>query len=160
MPTVAPGPPTDVKSVMKTTSAVVTWKAPASVGSGLTGYTITATSSNGGTTRTLSVGATTVQVEITNLTQNKKYTFTVVSLGAANSTPSIQTETKIAAATTTQTAAVATKASGSDTTAKTAALNIIQFQDQRILATNTYTKFRSHAEYIRYLKGKTALGFS
>jgi len=160
MPTVAPGPPTDVKSVMKTTSAVITWKAPASVGSGLTGYTITATSSNGGTTRTLSVGATTVQAEITNLTQNKKYTFTVVSLGAANSTPSIQTETKIVAATTTQTAAVATKASGSDTITNTAAKTIIQFQDQRILATNTYTKFRSHAEYLRYLKGKTALGFS
>jgi Fibronectin type III domain len=160
MPTVAPGPPTDVKSSMKETSAIITWKKPASVGSGLTGYTITATSSNGGTTRTLSVGATTVQAEITNLTKSKKYTFTVVSLGAANSTPSIQTETKIAAATTTQTAAVATKASGSDTTGHTAALNIIQFQDQRILATNTYTKFKSHAEYLRYLKGKTALGYS
>ena len=156
----APGPPTDVKSSMKETSAVVTWKAPASKGTSLTGYTITATSSNGGTTRTLSVGATVVQAEITNLTKSKKYTFTVVSLGAVNSTASIQTETKIAAAITTQTAPTKTKASGSDTISSTATNTIIQFQDQRILTTNTYTKFKSHAEYLRYLKGKTSLGFS
>jgi hypothetical protein len=156
----APGPPTDVKSSMRETSAVVTWKAPASKGTSLTGYTITATSSNGGTTRTLSVGATVVQAEITNLTKSKKYTFTVVSLGAVNSTASIQTETKISAAITTQTAPTKTKASGSDTISSTATNTIIQFQDQRILTTNTYTKFKSHAEYLRYLKGKTSLGFS
>lgn len=156
----APGAPTDVKSSMRETSAVVTWKAPASKGTSLTGYRITATSSNGGSTRTLSVGATTVQAEITNLTKNKKYTFTVVSLGAVNSTASIQTETKISAAITTQTAATATNASSSDKISNTAANTIIQFQDQRILATNTYTKFKSHAEYLRYLKGKTSLGFS
>ena len=161
MPTVAPGPPTDVKSVMKTTSAVITWKAPASVGSGLTGYTITATSSNGGTTRTLSVGATTVQAEITNLTQNKKYVFTVISLGSTNSGSSLPTETKISdAATPAAGVAAASKTSSSDKIAATAALNIIQFQDQRTLASNTYTKFKSHAEYLRYLKGKTSLGFN
>ena len=156
----APGPPTDVKSSMRETSAVITWKAPASKGTSLTGYTITATSSNGGTTRTLSVGATTVQAEITNLTKSKKYTFTVVSLGAVNSTASIQTETKVSAATTTQTAAATTKASSSDKISNTAANTIIQFQDQRILSNNTYTQFKSHAEYIRYLKGKTTLGYS
>jgi len=133
----APGPPTDVKSSMKETSAIITWKAPASTGSGITGYRITATSSNGGTTRTLSVGATTVQAEITNLTKSKKYTFTVVSLGAVNSTASIQTETKVSAATTTQTAAATTKASGSDTISDIATKTIIQFQDQRILSNNT-----------------------
>ena len=157
----APGPPTNVKSSMKETSAVITWKAPTSTGTSLTGYTITATSSNGGTTRTLSVGATTVQAEITNLTKSKKYTFTVVSLGAANSTASIQTDTKITAATTTQavTAAVS-QASGSDTISDIATKTIIQFQDQRILSNNTYTQFKSHAEYIRYLKGKTSLSYS
>lgn len=156
----APGPPTNVKSSMRETSAVITWKAPTSTGTSLTGYTITATSSNGGTTRTLSVGATTVQAEITNLTKSKKYTFTVVSLGAANSTASIQTDTKITAATTTQAAATTTKASGSDTISDIATKTIIQFQDQRILSNNTYTQFKSHAEYIRYLKGKTTLSYS
>jgi hypothetical protein len=157
----APGPPTNVKSSMRETSAVITWKAPTSTGTSLTGYTITATSSNGGTTRTLSVGATTVQAEITNLTKSKKYTFTVVSLGAVNSTASIQTETKVSAATTTQavTAAVS-QASGSDTISDIATKTIIQFQDQRILSNNTYTQFKSHAEYIRYLKGKTTLSYS
>ena len=156
----APGPPTNVKSSMRETSAVITWKAPTSTGTSLTGYTITATSSNGGTTRTLSVGATTVQAEITNLTKSKKYTFTVVSLGAANSTASIQTDTKITAATTTQAAATTTKASGSDTISDIATKTIIQFQDQRILSNNTYTQFKSHTEYIRYLKGKTTLSYS
>lgn len=157
----APGPPTNVKSSMRETSAVITWKAPTSTGTSLTGYRITATSSNGGTTQTLSVGANTAQAEILNLTKNKKYTFTVVSLGAANSTPSIQTETKITAATTTQavTAAVS-QASGSDTISDIATKTIIQFQDQRILSNNTYTQFKSHAEYIRYLKGKTSLSYS
>ena len=93
--------------------------------------------------------------------KNKKYTFTIVSLGAANSTASIQTDTKITAATTTQavTAAVS-QASGSDTISDIATKTIIQFQDQRILSNNTYTQFKSHAEYIRYLKGKTTLSYS
>jgi hypothetical protein len=157
----APGPPTDVKSSMKETSAIITWKAPASTGSGVTGYRITATSSNGGTTRTLNVGSTTAQAEILNLTTNKKYAFTVISLGSTNSTPSIQTETKISGSTTTQavTAAVS-QASGSDTISDIAAKTTIQFQDQRILSNNTYTPFKSHAEYLRYLKGKTSLGYS
>ena len=157
----APGPPTDIISAMKSTSAVISWKRPASIGSGLTGYRITATSSNGGATKTLSVGATTVQAEITDLTKNKKYSFTVISLGSTNSGSSLPTETKISdAVTPIAGAAAASHSSGSDTIAAIAALNIIQFQDQRILASNTYTKFKSHAEYLRYLKGKTALGFN
>ena len=157
----APGPPTDIKSNMKSTSAVISWKRPSSIGSGLTGYRITATSSNGGASQTLNVGATTVQAEITDLTKNKKYVFTVISLGSTNSGSSLPTETKISdAVTPIAGAAAASNSSGSDTIAATAALNIIQFQDQRTLASNTYTKFKSHAEYLRYLKGKTALGFN
>lgn len=153
----APGPPTDIKSAMKSTSAVISWKRPASIGSGLTGYRIIATSSNGGASQTLNVGATTVQAEIENLTRNKKYSFTVTALGSTNSIPSFPTDTKISDA---LTSSSTEKSFSSDTVAEKAAINIIQFQDQRTLASNTYTKFKSHDEYIRYLKGKTILGYN
>ena len=67
----APGLPTDIKTAMKSTSAIISWKRPSSIGSGLTGYRVIATSSNGGASQTLNVGATTVQAEITNLTRSK-----------------------------------------------------------------------------------------
>ena len=153
----APGPPTDIKSAMKSTSAVISWKRPSSIGSGLTGYRVIATSSNGGDSQTLNVGATTVQAEIENLTRSKKYVFTVTSLGSANSPPSLPTDTKISDA---LTSSSTEKSFSSDTVAEKAAINIIQFQDQRTLASNTYTKFKSHDEYIRYLKGKTILGYN
>jgi hypothetical protein len=153
----APGPPTDIKSAMKSTSAVISWKRPASIGSGLTGYRVIATSSNGGASQTLNVGATTVQAEIENLTRNKKYSFTVTALGSTNSIPSFPTDTKISDA---LTSSSTEKSFSSDTVAEKAAINIIQFQDQRTLASNTYTKFKSHDEYIRYLKGKTILGYN
>ena len=153
----APGPPTDIKSAMKSTSAVISWKRPSSIGSGLTGYRVIATSSNGGASQTLNVGATTVQAEIENLTRNKKYSFTVTALGSTNSIPSFPTDTKISDA---LTSSSTEKSFSSDTVAEKAAINIIQFQDQRTLASNTYTKFKSHDEYIRYLKGKTILGYN
>jgi hypothetical protein len=153
----APGPPTDIKNAMKSTSAVISWKRPASIGSGLTGYRVIATSSNGGASQTLNVGATTVQAEIENLTRNKKYSFTVTALGSTNSIPSFPTDTKISDA---LTSSSTEKSFSSDTVAEKAAINIIQFQDQRTLASNTYTKFKSHDEYIRYLKGKTILGYN
>ena len=153
----APGPPTDIKSAMKSTSAVISWKRPVSIGSGLTGYRVIATSSNGGASQTLNVGATTVQAEIENLTRNKKYSFTVTALGSTNSIPSFPTDTKISDA---LTSSSTEKSFSSDTVAEKAAINIIQFQDQRTLASNTYTKFKSHDEYIRYLKGKTILGYN
>ena len=153
----APGPPTDIKSAMKSTSAVISWKRPSSIGSGLTGYRVIATSSNGGASQTLNVGATTVQAEIENLTRSKKYSFTVTSLGSTNSPPSLPTDTKISDA---LTSSSTEKSFSSDTVAEKAAINIIQFQDQRTQASNTYTKFKSHDEYIRYLKGKTILGYN
>jgi len=170
MPTVAPGPPTNVTGIMTgLTTAKVTWIAPKSVGSGLTGYVVTATSSNGGATRTLTItSATTIQANMTGLTQGKKYTFSVVSTGPINSAPSGSSVTVVPVQTTT----VPVKASGALITAEitkttssdkidlTAAKNIIQFQDQQVQKSNTFTKFKSHAEYLRYLKGKTSLGFS
>ena len=153
----APGPPTDIKTAIKSTSAIISWKAPASVGSGITGYRVIATSSNGGASQTLNVGSTTVQAEIENLTRSKKYVFTVTSLGSTNSIPSLPSETKISDA---LKSSSNEKSFSSDTIAENAAINIIQFQDQRTLASNTYTKFKSHDEYIRYLKGKTILGFN
>jgi len=153
----APGPPTDIKSAMKSTSAIISWKRPASIGSGITGYRVIATSPNGGASQTVNVGSTTVQTEVNNLTRNKKYSFTVTALGSTNSIPSFPTDTKISDA---LTSSSTEKSFSSDTTAEAAAINIIQFQDQRTLASNTYTKFKSHDEYIRYLKGKTILGFN
>jgi hypothetical protein len=170
MPTTAPGPPTNVKGVMTgETTALVSWTAPTSVGSGLTGYIVTATSSNNGTTKTVTISSSsTLDANVTGLTKGKKYTFSVVSTGVSNSTASIPTETKIAggnvttptrASGTIVTASV-TKATGSDTIALTASKNIIQFQDQAVQNSTTFTKFRSHSEYLSYLKGKTVLGFS
>jgi hypothetical protein len=151
------------------TTATVSWTPPTSVGSGLTGYIVTANSSNGGTTKTVTItSAKTVQATITGLTQGKKYTFTVLSTGTINSADSISSETKIAggiiATPTLSTGAIVTasvtKATSSDHIALTAAKNIIQFQDQKVQTNTTFTKFRSHSEYLRYLKGKTSLGFS
>jgi hypothetical protein len=166
----APGPPTNIRSVSTgLTTATVSWTAPKSVGSGLTGYIVTATSSNGGTTKTVTItSATTIQANITGLTQGKKYKFSVVSRGTVNSGPSESTDTKIAGdiiiSPTLSSGAVVTasvtKVTGSDTTALTAAKNIIQFQDQKVQTNTTFNKFRSHSEYLRYLKGKTSLGFS
>jgi len=166
----APGPPTNIRSISTgLTTATVSWTAPKSVGSGLTGYIVTATSSNGGTTKTVTItSATTVQANITGLTQGKKYTFSVVSRGTVNSGASESTDTKIAggiiATPTLSTGAIVTasvtKATSSDHIALTAAKNIIQFQDQKVQTNTTFTKFRSHSEYLRYLKGKTSLGFS
>ena len=168
MPTTAPGPPTNITGIMtSTTTAKVTWTAPKSVGSGLTGYIVTATSSNGGTTKTLTItSASTVQANLTGLTSGKKYTFSVVSTGTINSTSSATTQTavSIVASPTLASGAIitasVTKATGSDTTALAAAKNIIQFQDQKVQTNTTFTKFRSHAEYLIYLKGKTSIGFS
>ena len=164
----APGPPTNITGVMTDlTSARVTWTAPKSVGSGLTGYIVTATSSNGGTTKTLTItSASTVQANLTGLTSGKKYTFSVVSTGTKNSVASASTVTAVSVVTSPVKAsgsiitASVTKAIGSDTTALAAAKNIIQFQDQKVQTNTTFTKFRSHAEYLRYLKGKTSIGFS
>lgn len=164
----APGPPTNITGIMTSlTTAKVTWTAPKSVGSGLTGYIVTATSSNGGATKTLTVtSASTVQVVLTGLTSGKKYTFSVVSTGTKNSVASATTVTAVSVIASPVTASGApitasvTKATGSDTTALAAAKNIIQFQDQKVQTNTTFTKFKSHAEYLRYLKGKTSLGFS
>ena len=153
----APGPPTDIKTAMKSTSAIISWKRPTATGSGITGYRVIATSPNGGVSQTVNVGATTVQTEVNNLTRSKKYSFTVTALGSTNSVPSLPTDTKISDA---LTSSSTEKSFSSDTTAEASAINIIQFQDQRTLASNTYTKFKSHDEYIRYLKGKTILGYN
>jgi len=166
----APGPPTNITGIMTgLTTAQVTWKAPVSKGSGLTGYIVTATSSNGGATKTLTItSATTIQANLTGLTQGKKYTFSVVSTGTKNSAPSASTVTAVPVQTTSAPAAAsgalitaaASKTTSSDKIDLVAAKNIIQFQDQQVLKSNTFTKFKSHAEYLRYLKGKTSLGFS
>ena len=170
MPTVAPGPPTNVRGVITgLTTALVSWQAPASVGSGLTGYVVTATSSNGGTTKTVTItSASTLEANVTGLTERKKYTFAVVSTGSVNSATSAPSETKVAGGNITTptkasgaiiTASV-TNATSSDYIALTAAKNIIQFQDQVVQNSTTFTKFRNHSEYLSYLKGKTVLGFN
>lgn len=166
----APGPPTNITGIMTgLTTAQVTWKAPVSKGSGLTGYIVTATSSNGGATITLTItSATTVQANMTRLTQGKKYTFSVVSTGTKNSAASASTviasnivsNAPPATSSGALITAAASKTTSSDKIDLVAAKNIIQFQDQKIQTNTTFTKFKSHAEYLRYLKGKTSLGFS
>ena len=78
----APGAPTGVSATAGDTSATVSWTAPASNGSAITGYTVT--SSPDGITATTS-GATSVLVS--GLTNNTAYTFTVVATNGVGPGP-------------------------------------------------------------------------
>lgn len=76
VPAVVPGAPSLVSGVAGDAQAIISFSAPASNGgSAITGYTVTATSSDGGTTRTAS-GASS-PITVTALTNTKHYTVTV-----------------------------------------------------------------------------------
>lgn len=65
--------------------ATVNWTAPAAEVHGyrVTSYVVTATSSDGGTTRTATVAGTVLTANVTGMTSTKNYTFTVRAVNAA-----------------------------------------------------------------------------
>ncbi|MER7008038.1 fibronectin type III domain-containing protein, partial [Dactylosporangium sp. NPDC000555] len=86
----APGSPTDVTVEPGTGSATVTWTAPVVTGSGVTGYTVTA--SPGGETCT----TTGTSCTVTGLTDGTPYTFTVVASGpGGTSAPSMPSAAQV-----------------------------------------------------------------
>jgi Fibronectin type III domain len=150
-----PGSPTDVQALVSQTSATVSWSASVNT-SGLTGYTVTATSSDGGTTCTATTTLT--RVDVTNLTENKKYYFTVVANGSPNSSPSAPSLTQKTGLILFTSSMQTEYRSGGDGTDFRAAKQTFDFQNQFRPVTNAYTRFKSHAEYIRYIKGRTLMG--
>lgn len=79
-----PNQPTTVAAVAGATGhATVTWAAPVDAdGYAITGYTVTATSSDGGTARTVTVGNV-LTADVGSLTSTSHYTFTVAATNIA-----------------------------------------------------------------------------
>ena len=156
------GNPTNVKVKIDTDSAVVTWTPPADI-TGLTGYIITGTSTNGGTTRTLTItGATsnTVTGKVTNLTTGKKYTFSVVSVASGTqSAPSAATEAVKAHSITHSSTIQGKEVSGGDQMNFVKGVTILNFQNQFVApAPTVFTRFASAADYLAYKKASYNIG--
>ena len=83
-----PGAPTGVQVKVGDSGAVVTWTAPGATGDGIARYAVTATS--GSDIRTcLTPDGTTLTCTVTGLTNLKKYSVSVVSIGVAASGTSV-----------------------------------------------------------------------
>lgn len=156
------GNPTNVKVKIDTDSAVVTWTPPAD-STGLTGYIITGTSPNGGTTRTLTItGATlkTVTGKVTGLTTGKKYTFSVVSVASATqSSPSAATEAVKAQSITHSSTIQGKEVSEGDQMNFVKGVTILNFQNQFVApAPTVFTRFASAADYLAFKKAAYNIG--
>ena len=155
------GEPTDVKVNMGKSSAVITWKPPADT-TGLTGYIITGTSSNGGTTKTLTItGATsaTTSATVTSLTTGKKYTFSIVSVASGTQSAPTKNTESATAQTIAHTSTIQTNMiSGADYSAFVKGITTVNFQNQYIPpAPLAYTRFTSQADYLAYKKASINL---
>jgi hypothetical protein len=156
------GNPTNIKVIINNSSAVVTWTPPADI-TGLTGYIITGTSSNGGATKTLTItGASlkTTSGTVTGLTTGKKYTFTVVSVASANqSSSSTVSQVATAQAITHSSTIQAKNITGSDQINFVKGVTMINFQNQFVApAPTVFTRFASSADYLAYKKASYNIG--
>ena len=156
------GNPTNVKVKIDSDSAVVTWTPPAD-SAGLTGYIITGVSSNGGTTRTLTItGASlkTVTGTVTALTTGKKYTFSVVSVASGvQSSPSATTEVVKTQSITHVSTIQAKEVSGGDQMNFVKGVTTVNFHNQFVApAPTVFTRFASAADYLAYKKASFNIG--
>ena len=84
----APGVPLAVSSRSAPSSVVVKFTPPASNGGLIiSGYTVTCTSSDGGAERSRTVGATETSIQVSGLTNGKRYSCTVQARNAAGTSP-------------------------------------------------------------------------
>jgi titin len=81
-PAAAPGAPTDVSGVRGNGQVTVSWTAPASNGSAITGYTVSASPQVGAVTKTCT--SATTSCIVTGLTNGVAYTFTVKATNAVS----------------------------------------------------------------------------
>jgi hypothetical protein len=156
------GNPTNIKVKIDSGSAVITWTPPADI-TGLTGYIITGISSNGGTTRTLTItGATskTTSGTVTGLTTGKKYTFSVVSVASSVQSASSTSSQVATAQTITHTSTIQAKeVSGGDQMNFVKGVTILNFQNQFVApAPTVFTRFASAADYLAYKKASFNIG--
>uniref|UniRef100_A0A6C0BJ56 Fibronectin type-III domain-containing protein n=1 Tax=viral metagenome TaxID=1070528 RepID=A0A6C0BJ56_9ZZZZ len=156
------GNPTNVKVKIDSDSAVVTWTPPAD-SAGLTGYIITGVSSNGGTTRTLTItGASlkTVTGTVTALTTGKKYTFSVVSVASGvQSSPSAKTEVVKTQSITHVSTIQAKEVSGGDQMNFVKGVTTVNFHNQFVApAPTVFTRFASAADYLAFKKASFNIG--
>ena len=82
-PYTVPGKPTIVGVVAGASSAIISWTAPSSNGSAITGYTVTSVFGGFSTT----VGGTATSATITGLNAGTSYTFKVVATNSAGNSP-------------------------------------------------------------------------
>jgi hypothetical protein len=152
-----PGAPTNVRAVSKGITAIITWTPPVNVGAGITGYTINATSIDGGSPVVGIFTQPITQVELHGLTSGKKYSFIVIATGPVTGASSTASNTVITGAQLMTAAVQSTERSSADLTDFRAAKTTVKYQDQSVQLSTAYTPFKSHQEYIRYLKGKAHL---
>ncbi|MDQ1745789.1 MAG: large repetitive protein, partial [Frankiaceae bacterium] len=82
VPAGVPLTPTGVSATAAPTSATVSWTTPGANGSPITGYTITATKSDGTVAATASAGASATSATVTGLTNGTPYTLAVAAINA------------------------------------------------------------------------------
>jgi len=155
------GEPSNVKVSIGKSSALVSWTPPANT-TGLTGYIITGTSSNGGATKTLTItGATsaTKSGTVTGLTTGKKYTFSVVSVASGTqSAPTVNTESATAQTIAHISTIQQNSTSSADYSAFVKGITTVNFQNQYTPpAPLAYTRFTSQADYLAHKKASINL---
>ena len=156
------GNPTNIKVKIDSDSAVVTWTSPAD-STGLTGYIITGTSLNGGTTRTLTItdaSLKTVTGKVTGLTTGKQYKFSVVAVASGTqSSPSGPSEVVKAQSITHSSTIQGKEVSGADQINFVKGVTIVNFQNQFVApAPTVFTRFASAADYLAYKKASFNIG--
>jgi hypothetical protein len=153
-----PGNPTNIEAISKDSSAILTWTSPVNVGSGIIGYSGRANPLDGGTAVLWFVtDPSKRQSEVQGLSPNKLYNFSITANDSSGAGPaSLSNTVKTGAQIYSAVIQNAERSSG-DVTDFKASKTTLKYQDQSIPQNPAYTPFRSHTEYIRYLKAKATV---